>query len=133
MIIVEPTNVILAKMIGSHNDGLTFELSELPGMGEVTRGIVALFFLAGNISADLFWHDLRNNFRWVDRWVSEVERTQILPLLGSCINLDASLRLLLLLATGRVVIISRIGCGRVTLVSMTLVGSRIGIGTQCTT
>ena len=66
MILVEPTNIILVEMIGDYNDGLTIELSKLPGMGEVTRGVVALFSLADKIRADLFGYDFRKNFGWVD-------------------------------------------------------------------
>ena len=87
MIPIEPTNVILVEMIGNRNDGLMFELRGLPGMDEAARSIVALLSYAGKICADLLGHDFWKNFRWVDRWVPEVKHTQILPLLGSCINL----------------------------------------------
>jgi hypothetical protein len=66
MILVEPTNIILVEMISNRNDGLAFDLGELPGMGEVTRDIVALFSFAGEICADLFRHNIRKNFEWVD-------------------------------------------------------------------
>jgi hypothetical protein len=36
MILIEPTDVTLVKMISNHNDGLTLELRGLPGMDEVT-------------------------------------------------------------------------------------------------
>ena len=71
------------------------------------------------------------NIGWVDRWILEVKHTQILPLLGSCIDLHTSLRLFLLLMIGRVGVV---GCiwrsGRVALISPALFWTRLGIGSQ---
>jgi hypothetical protein len=79
--------------------------------------------------ADLFRHDLRKNFRWIDRWILEVKHTQILPLLGGCIDLHASLRLRLLLTIGRIDVIGRIRrSGRVALVCPVLFWTRLGNG-----
>ena len=50
----------------------------------------------------------------------------MLLLIISCINLNASLRFLLLLANGRIVVVGRIGHGRVALVSTMLFRSRLG-------
>jgi hypothetical protein len=131
MVLIEPTDVSLVEMISDCDDSFAFELGWLPGMDEVTRSIAALLTLAGKICADLFRHDLRKNFGWVDRWVLEVKHTQILPLLGGCINLHVSLRLLLLLMIGRIGIVGRIKrSGGVALVSLTLFRTRLGIGSR---
>ena len=71
-------------------------------------------------------------FRWVDQWVPEAKHTQILLLLGGCIDINASLRLLLLLMNGRIGVVGRIRCGRVTFVSTMVFGTRLGIGCQYT-
>ena len=87
---------------------------------------------AEKICTYLLGHDLRNFFGWVDQWVPEVKYTQILPLLGGCISLNASLRLLLLLTTGRFGVVGRIKCVRVAFVSTTLFGTKLGMGCRRT-
>jgi hypothetical protein len=71
------------------------------------------------------------NIGWVDRWTLEVKHTQILPLLGGCIDLHASLRLLLLLTIGRIGVAGRIRrSGRAALVFLSFFRTRLGIGSQ---
>jgi hypothetical protein len=93
MLFVELSHVFLDKMIGNQDDHLTFELQSLPGMSEVTIGVVTLFSLTSKISTKLFGHILWENVQGVDGRVMEVKHTQILLLFGGSVNLYSTMRL----------------------------------------
>jgi hypothetical protein len=120
-------------MIGNHNDPLAFQVRSLPGVSKVTISIVTLFSLASEIHAKLFRHVLGENIQWVDGCFPKVERSQILFLFGSSINIYPMARLLLLL-TARWIVLICIRCCRVALASVKLFGSGSGVsnGTRCT-
>jgi hypothetical protein len=127
MLFVESTHVFFDEMISNHNDCLAFDLQSLSGVSKVTISVVTLFSLVSEICAKLFRHILGENVRRVDGCIIEVEHTQIPFLFGSSINLYSTLRLLLPLTTGGIVLV-RIRCCRVVLASVTLLGSGSGVG-----
>jgi hypothetical protein len=133
MLFVEPTHIFFDEMIGNCNDRLAFELQSLPRVSKVTISIVTLFSLASEIRAKLFRHILGENVCRVDGRITEVERTQVLFLFGSSINIYSTMRLLLPL-TARGIVLICIRCCRVALVSVMLFGSGSGVvtGTRCT-
>jgi hypothetical protein len=133
MIFVEPTHVFFDEMIGNHDDHLVFELQSLPRVSKVTISVVTLLSLASEICSKLFRHILGENIHRVDGCIMEVEHTQIPFLSGRSINLYATMRLLLPLTAGGIVLV-RIRCCRVTLASVMLFGSGSGVvsQTRCT-
>ncbi len=106
-------------MIVAHNDCLAFELQSLPRVSKVTISVVTLFSLASEICTKLSRHILRGNVCRVDGCITEVEHTKILCLFGSSINLYSTMRLLLPLMAGGIVLVC-IKCCRVVLASVTL-------------
>ncbi len=93
MVFIKPTDISSVEMVGDRDDSFAFELGWFPGMDKVSCSIAALFTLACEIGANLLWHNLWEDIGWVDGWILEIKHTQVLPLFGSCVNLDASFRL----------------------------------------
>jgi hypothetical protein len=102
-------------------------------VSEIAIGVGTPLSLTSEVRAKLFGHTLWEDVRWVDGWVTEVKHTQILLLFGGSVNLYSTMRLLLPLTAGRVLLV-RIGCCGIALASVTLLGheSGIGSGTRCT-
>jgi hypothetical protein len=109
MVFVEPSHVFLDEMVWDQDDCLALELRSLPGVGEITIGVGALFSLSSEVDTNLFGHALLEDVRWVDGWVTEVKHAHILLLFGYSVNHYAMRELFLPQMTGRVFLVC-MGC-----------------------